>query len=235
MPVSPPLPRLLLIETSERVGHVALAEGLDVVQVRPLTETRRHARDLAPAVHEVLAAQGWRPRDIAAVVVSRGPGSYTGLRVGIMSAKTFAYATSCRLIGVDAFAAIASQVPTDLERVDVLADAQQDKVYYQPFAVRSQQWELAAPLVICPLAEWLTRRDPTAAVTGPGLDKYEQRLPPGIRRLAPKLRHATPAALALTGWQRWTAGTFDDPFRLEPLYLRPSSAEEQWQARTQRS
>ncbi len=71
-----------------------------------------------------------------AVLVSRGPGSYTGLRVGIMSAKTFAYATGCALIAVDTFAAIALQAPESVARVDVLADAQQDKVYVQSFARR---------------------------------------------------------------------------------------------------
>ena len=79
--------RLLLIETSGRVGQVALADGPSVVGVRRLEESRHHARDLAPAVADLLAAASWTPRDLSAVAVSRGPGSYTGLRVGIMSAK----------------------------------------------------------------------------------------------------------------------------------------------------
>src|SRR5206468_351809 len=88
-------PRLLILETSSQAGQVALAAGERLLGVRRLDEARRHARDLAPAVRELLVEQGWRPRDLHGVVVSRGPGSYTGLRVGIMSAKALAYATGC--------------------------------------------------------------------------------------------------------------------------------------------
>src|SRR5262249_57410856 len=96
-------PRLLLIETSSRAGLVALAEGGRLLGQRQLEEARRHARDLAPAVRDLLAGQNWRARDLHAVVVSRGPGSYTGLRVGIMSAKALAYAAGCELLDIRTF------------------------------------------------------------------------------------------------------------------------------------
>src|SRR5262249_48878627 len=96
--------RLLILETSCRRGLVALAAGTELRGVRRLDESRRHARDLAPAVAELLSEQGWKARDLQAVLVGRGPGSYTGLRVGIMSARALAYATGCALIGLDTFA-----------------------------------------------------------------------------------------------------------------------------------
>src|SRR5205823_13861207 len=99
----------LMVEPSGRAGLVALAEGMVLRGVRPLDEARRHARDLAPAVRQLLDAAGWQPRDLQGVIVSRGPGSYTGLRVGLMSAKTLAYATGCALLAVDTFTAIALQ------------------------------------------------------------------------------------------------------------------------------
>src|SRR5205807_5119629 len=102
-------PRLLILETSGRVGQVALARGPIILRTRQLSETRRHARDLAPAVAELLAAEGFTPRDLQGIIVSRGPGSYTGLRVGVMSAKALAYAVGCSLVAVDTFAAIALQ------------------------------------------------------------------------------------------------------------------------------
>src|SRR5262245_52282348 len=94
-------PRLLILETSGRLGQVAVAGGSALRERRRLDEARRHARDLAPAVADLLATQGWKARDLHAVIVSLGPGSYTGLRVGLMSAKTLAYATGCTLIGVE--------------------------------------------------------------------------------------------------------------------------------------
>ncbi|HEY8503823.1 MAG TPA: tRNA (adenosine(37)-N6)-threonylcarbamoyltransferase complex dimerization subunit type 1 TsaB, partial [Gemmataceae bacterium] len=124
--------RWLIIETSGRAAAVALADG-GAVEARPLPEGRRHARDLAARTRELLDARGLRARDLDGVIVSQGPGSYTGLRVGVMSAKALAYATGCRLVAVETFRAIARQAPPGATAVDVLADAQQGRVYAQPF------------------------------------------------------------------------------------------------------
>src|SRR5262245_20889227 len=148
-------PRLLLLETSGRVGQVALAHGESLLGLRRLDETRRHARDLAPAVRDLLAEHGWRPRDLHAVVVSRGPGSYTGLRVGVMSAKALAYATGCTLLAPDTFAAIAVQTPAAAQRLDVLADAQQDRVYVQRFRRSGEGvWAPETALAIQTVTQW---------------------------------------------------------------------------------
>jgi tRNA threonylcarbamoyladenosine biosynthesis protein TsaB len=130
MPESAPA-RSLILETSQRLAQVALAEGDQVIAARSLEEARRHARDLAPALHELLAERSWAARSLEAIFVSRGPGSYTGLRVGVMSAKVLAYATGCALLAVDTFAALARQSGAKL--VDVIADAQQERVYAQRF------------------------------------------------------------------------------------------------------
>ncbi len=221
-------PRLLIVETSSRIGQVALALGDDLRGVRQMDEARRHARDLAPAMAALLAEQGWRPRDVQAVIVSRGPGSYTGLRVGLMSAKTFSYAAGCALIAVDTFTAIALQAPASATRVDVIADAQQDKVYVQSFLRAATQWQPSSALAIRPVADWLAAREGSAWVTGPGLHKWAGRLPAEVLRLEASFWEPQAASLLRRGLPRYLAGESDDPWLLEPLYLRPSSAEEQW-------
>ena len=224
-------PRLLLLETSGRGGFAALAEGPALLRARRLDEARRHARDLAPATVELLAAQRWQARDLHAVVVSRGPGSYTGLRVGIMSAKTLAYATGCALIGVDTFAVVADQAPAGVGQMDVLADAQQDKVYVQSFVCEAAGWRPLNSLAVRPFAEWLAGRAPETWVTGPGLHRWAARLPDGVPVADAALWGPQPQSLLRLGWARYTAGERHDPFALEPLYLRPSAAEEQQRAR----
>jgi tRNA threonylcarbamoyladenosine biosynthesis protein TsaB len=224
-------PRLLILETSGRVGQVALAQGNVLRGVRRLDEARRHARDLAPAVSDLLAAQGWRPRDLHGVVVSRGPGSYTGLRVGIMSAKTLAYASGCAVLAVDTFAALAAQAPPDVTVLDILADAQQENVYVQRYA-RGGGGEVQAtsPLKIQALSEWLTeaeRADPLW-VSGPALRLHRGRLPSALRVVDEALWEPRPDSLLRLGLARYQAGLRDDLWTLEPLYLRPSSAEEKW-------
>jgi tRNA threonylcarbamoyladenosine biosynthesis protein TsaB len=222
------LPRLLILETSHAPGLVALAEGPRMVGRRRLDEARRHAHDLAPATGAMLADAGWKPRDLAGVIVSQGPGSYTGLRVGLMSAKTLAYATGCALLGVETFAAIARQAPEDADEVAVLADAQQGKVYIERFRRTPSGVEIVESLAIRVFEEWLATCPANVCLTGPGLETFG--------RVAAQHRTAppdtwTPAAetLLAIGLERFQAGERDDLFALEPLYLRPSSAEENWE------
>lgn len=227
-------PRVLILETSGRAGSVALAEGKTLLCTRRLDETRRHARDLAPAVRELFRTQGWKPRDVQAVFVSRGPGSYTGLRIGITSAKVFAYATGCALIGIDTFSAIAMQVPLGPDgpsspsnmgsQVDVLADAQQDKIYVQRFLSAVPQ----TPLAIVTVADWLVQPQHSGWVTGSGMRVLRDRLPATFRVVAEDHWDPRPESLLCLGLERFRRGERDAPFALEPCYLRPSSAEEKW-------
>lgn len=221
----------MILETSGKVGQVALARGSTLVGGRRLDETRRHARDLAPAVAELLTAQGWQPRDVQGVIVSKGPGSYTGLRVGIMSAKAFAYVTGCALLGVDTFAAIAAQVPQEAVRLDVLADAQQDNVYVQTFVRSGAEALPDSPLTIRSFSEWLASLEPDRWLTGPGLVKHQDRLPSGCRLVEAALWDPRPESLLCLGLARYSRGERDDLWTLEPLYLRPSSAEQKWEAK----
>jgi tRNA threonylcarbamoyladenosine biosynthesis protein TsaB len=226
-------PVLLILETSGRVGQVALARGSRLCGVRRLDEARRHARDLAPAVANLLDEQGFSPRDVQAVIVSRGPGSYTGLRVGIMSAKTFAYATGCVLLAVDTFAALALQAPPEANRLDVLADAQQDKIYVQRY-VRTgteEDWRPEVPLHIQKFADWTAQREEDVWVTGPGLAAYGSRLSDGALLVSSDRWDPQPESLLRIGLRRFRAGERDDFWSVEPLYLRPSAAEEKWQTR----
>jgi tRNA threonylcarbamoyladenosine biosynthesis protein TsaB len=221
-------PRLLILETSQRRGFVAVAQGTRLLGERPLDEARRHARDLAPACGDLLKGQGWRPADLHGVIVSRGPGSYTGLRVGVMSAKTLAYATGCALLGVETFAALAVQAPDEARTLDVIADAQQDKVYVQRFDRAGDGWQPRTSLAIVPVAEWLKTLTPDVWISGPGLEQHRAILPPSALLVAEEQRYPRPERLLRLGLVRHAASERDDPFTLEPLYLRPSSAEEKW-------
>lgn len=255
--------KALLLETSQKTGLVALAEGERVLGQRRLDEARRHARDLVPFVRALLDEQGWKARDLDAVIVSIGPGSYTGLRVGVMSAKTLAYATGCALVGVETFAALARQAPAAAERIDVLGDAQQGKVYLQrfqcsPLAPRADSAPVdASPpgtivsrsetttISLAPRAdsalriihfdEWLAAATAESAnnhwVTGPGLAVHADQTPPTVHVTSVEDWRIKAETLLLLGLERLRRGERDDPYQLQPLYLRASQAEQQWRGR----
>lgn len=215
----------LILETSGRVGKVGLARGAAVVRAVSLDDTRRHARDLAATVGELLKAESLAPAELTGVVVGRGPGSYTGLRVGLMSAKALAYATGCELIAVDTFAAIARQAPAGTQNVSVIADALQGQVYAQAFALRHDGWAAADSLRIEPVGAWASQLPEGVAVSGPGVKVYADRIPPHARVVTeadrePRVESVFAAAATLAPVTR------EGLFSLEPLYLRGSSAEE---------
>ncbi len=213
--------RFLIIDTSQRQGQVAVANGSAVLDTRHLQEARRHARDLAPSVKALLQEQGWQARELTGIFVARGPGSYTGLRVGLISAKILAYAIGCPLLGIDTFSAIACQVPGEPALIEVIADAQQGKVYAQRFDRR-----VAGELTIVPFLAWSATVSAGCVVTGPGLELYAANLPAEVCMAGKEHWLPRPESTLKLALERRQRGQKDDPFALEPLYLRVSSAEE---------
>lgn len=207
----------LLIETSGRGGAVGLVRNGAVVQEARLDESRRHARDLSLNVKQLLERESLKPADVASVIVSIGPGSFTGLRVGLASAKAFAYAMNCPLVPVPTFHAIAETMSEDVTCVDVVADALQGLMYVQRFE-REVRWRNLDDLRIMSISEW----KPDVTVTGPGANLVD-----GPRRMVlekPSLEGLWKASLGIPPLSRETV------FALEPLYLRGSSAEEKRKA-----
>lgn len=222
--------KYLLIETSVAQGKVGLAEGRRLLAQSALDIQHRHNRDLAPAISTVLQNAGWRPRDVSGVIVSRGPGSYTGLRVGIMSAKTFAYAVGCPLIPVETFRCLARQSPAEAELVDIIADAQQGQVYVQRFVrdMPERKWRSASDLAIEPIASWLERREPAAWASGPAILTHAKHLSGQNKLASPELCVPMLEPLLLEGIDTSAELSGKEMLAFEPLYLRSSSAEEKW-------
>lgn len=106
---------ILALETTARVGGVALLAESEVLREIPLDDGLRHGVALMPAAQELLREAGIAPTELAAVAVDVGPGSYTGTRIGVMSAKTLAFGAGVPLIGVGSLQALA------LDAIDLAA------------------------------------------------------------------------------------------------------------------
>jgi tRNA threonylcarbamoyladenosine biosynthesis protein TsaB len=215
----------LLIETSARAGRLGLARGDGVVGRFDLDPARRHARDLAAGVERLLADAGLTARGLAGVMVGVGPGGYTGLRVGLASAKALAYAVGCPLVAVPTFHAIAEQAPSEVASLLVVADALQGLAYVQRFARRDGVWMPADELRIALAADWLPWAAGDVWLSGPGLVAHSSLVPCHARVVPESDREPRVEGLLRAG-RRLTPVTREELFRLEPLYLRGSSAEE---------
>jgi tRNA threonylcarbamoyladenosine biosynthesis protein TsaB len=216
----------LVIDTAGRAGRVGLVRGGAVAGAVALDAARRHARDLTTAVDGLLRAGGLRPADLSDVTVSIGPGSYTGLRVGVMAAKALAYATGCALVPVPTFLAVAARAPAEAANLWVIADALQGQVYLQRFRRAAGGFVPTEPLRIEAASESLTGAPADAWFTGPGVAVYEStHIPQTCRLVAEADREPTVESLYAAG-RGVAPATRAELFALEPLYLRGSSAEE---------
>lgn len=205
----------LILETSGRT-RVGLAVGGAVVAAADLGGGRQHNRQLIPAIADLLRGHDVSPRDLAGVAVGTGPGSYTGLRVGLTAAKTIAYAVGCSLVAVPTFAAIAADVPGT---ADVIGDALQGTIYVQRFTDGLATTELG----IDTFEEWVKSLNNQIGVAGPGVLTFAAKLPADISR-SPVAEPTIEAVFRIA--TRTPSLSRDDLMRLEPLYLRGSSAEE---------
>jgi len=199
-------PLVLVMETSCARGGVALMRGEEPVAVRLFEEGMTHGRALLSVVCEVLAGADVGLREVDVFAVDAGPGSFTGLRIGAVAAKTLAWALEKPLavaLSVDALGAacLSSGVAPP---VACLMDAYRGLLYGALYAPERVFLELLEP------SEALARLPADATVVGDGRARYPE-IPVHVGRLA---------------FRAWRRGETVDPFEFVPLYMRRSEAEE---------
>ena len=222
------------IDTSGDVCAVALLDDGPagaVVRFRAeIAVPRAHGRRLAPLVAQAFEHVGEPVSALGLVAVAAGPGSYTGLRIGMSTAKGLALATGCAFAAVPTLQALAAtaRLPNSIHPSDkrhqpavvvAVLPSRRGEVYagaYRPGAVPE---ETAAPaaLALDEIADWMP---PGAALGGPGVGALD-----GLDIDAPRVEmRATGEAVARLGLARWRATGGDDPAAAEPLYLKPVAA-----------
>jgi tRNA threonylcarbamoyladenosine biosynthesis protein TsaB len=218
------------IETSGPLGSVAVVESGRVLREQALELGRQHGQSLIPAIRDVLADCGKKAIDCDLVAVSVGPGSFTGVRVGVVCAKTLAYAARCQLSAVDALHAVACNSPADVNRVNVICNAQRGDLFSATYGRDADgNWVSEAGYNVLSADSWMDGLQPLDTVSGPGVEKVTSLIVGRCRVLGPEFRIPQAAWIARLGNQAVEAGTTSDLWGVEPLYLGRSSAEVQWE------
>jgi tRNA threonylcarbamoyladenosine biosynthesis protein TsaB len=223
--------RILAIETSGRLGSVALLEiegDRSIVAAECRTPNgERTARSLLPTIHELLREYECRPADVNLVCVATGPGSFTGLRIGVVAAKTFAFATGARLVGVHTLAAIAAGIESrEPDRLWTVLDAQRQELFVASFTGRSLIDQAVPETEILPVAEWVARLAPGDTVAGPPLAKLREQLPAGVVVADDGIWEPMALPVGRLGVELFQRGGGMNPLELVPHYYRKSAAEE---------
>jgi len=223
-------PLVLGIETATFCGGVALVAGDRLVASHTLNSQATHSGRLLGAVERVLAESSVALAQLGGLAVSIGPGSFTGVRIGLSAAKGLALAAGLPLVGVSTLEALALRVGRDERLICPVVDARRGEVFASAY-----RWpngselpiEVIAPAVL-PIERFLQKLEGRCLFLGDGALRYREAIESemgGRACFAPPHRILPSAEeVAWLGLLRIEQGRPDDLRRLEPVYIRPSDA-----------
>lgn len=220
--------KILALESATLSGGAALLDGERLVGETTLSIALTHSERMMAVVDRLLADCGWSPRDLQGLAVSIGPGSFTGLRVGVATIKGLALALDLLVAPVPTLDALAATLPFAAAPVCPLLDARKGEVYCSLYRwqgdAMERQWDY---LALAPDAA-AARLDGPVIVLGDGVAAcrpYLARLGDAVMEAPPARRLPSPGVVAQLGHALLSAGKGVDAEVLAPLYLRPSEAE----------
>jgi tRNA threonylcarbamoyl adenosine modification protein YeaZ len=207
------------LETSGSVGSVAVIDEARVLAEETFERDLRHGRAILPSLEACLSRAGLDKRAMGLFAVGTGPGSYTGLRVGIMTAKTLAFVLGRPLVGVPSFDALAAELPPEAvagaASIVVASDARRERLYvgiYDP-ATRQRRGEIEAR----PLPQVLRDVPTPVVLAGAGLERFPALSGAALRSIEAHPRARAVARLALAELAR--GGPTPNLHPVAPLYL----------------
>ena len=204
------------VDTAERIGGVALYEDGVLAEERLMDAPLRHAESLIPLAERLLEESSRTRGEIERVSVNRGPGSFTGLRIGLATVNGLCQALSLPLAGVDGMYAYRSRLP-EARRVCVVLHSRRDLFYARWFAGAKPRGSTEL-LHEDELVERLRREERELTLAGSGAERVLDRIsdhPTVLLAPEPALR-PSPLAIARIGASEETV---DRLYRLEPLYV----------------
>ncbi|SHI81557.1 tRNA (adenosine(37)-N6)-threonylcarbamoyltransferase complex dimerization subunit type 1 TsaB [Aquimarina spongiae] len=212
---------LLCIETSTTNCSVAITNHERIIALsEDYNDSYSHAERLHVFIKEVIASAGITMRDIAAVAVSKGPGSYTGLRIGVSAAKGLCYALDIPLISVPTLLSLSKQVEAKIgEFIIPMLDARRMEVYASVFSsdyevVRKTNAEI---LDASSFSEYLEQGK--VHFIGNGVEKFSKICEhPNAIFISKKLPSANEMATVV--YSKFSSGSFEDVSYFEPYYLK---------------
>lgn len=223
----------LAIETSSRVGSVAVVEDGSVVAEEAFSHGLQHATGLLPMIDSMLRGRGRSPGDLQQVYVSAGPGSFTGLRIGITVAKSIALASpGVKLVAVPTLDVLAENAPAEAKHLVVVLDAKRGQIFTARYERDSGgDWVVREPAHLDTLAAMLERAARPLHLLGEGIPYHRQAIPNSADILITPADSWRPRAgvVARLGLAMARRGEFTDADVLAPIYVRKPEAEEKWE------
>jgi tRNA threonylcarbamoyladenosine biosynthesis protein TsaB len=218
-------PVVLALDTSSTVGGVAVTRGAEVLGEETWHAGGRQTVQVMPAAIRLCERAGLSLADVSLVAVATGPGSFTGLRVGVSLAKGVAAARGVPLVGISTLDVVASQFRDTGRDLVTLVDAGRGQIYAA--AYRNTRGDLTRRGEIAVLSEdelpAFVRDAGRSVFVGGELTPVRALVLgalPGVRVASPATTLRRPAHLAEAAFLRWLSGSTDQVATLQPLYLK---------------
>ncbi len=225
---TPDQPIIMALENSGMCGSIALVSPGLCVAESSLTISATHSKRLMGSIAAMLRDSGLDWPALDAIAVSLGPGSFTGLRISLATAKGIAMAADKRLIGIPTLDGLAAQVQTNL-LICPLIDARKNQIYTAFYRRHDGECQrLGSYMAVSPEELSAQIKEPVIFVGDGGVlyhDLLQDKLP-GLANFAdPAIFFPRAAAIGRLAVRHWQADIFLDPANAVPLYIRASDAE----------
>lgn len=225
--------KILAIETSTMLGGVAIAgENRGLIAETRLNVKTTHSERLMIAVHNTLLQSDLSLDDIDVYGVAIGPGSFTGLRIGLSTVKGLSYATGKPLVTVPTLDAFAMNFPCSVYPVCLMLDARKNEVYAAVFEWSEGRFEKVYGEITARPDNLLGQLKEKILFAGEGALLYQNIIRESLGERAvfasPEKMVPSPANVAVLGLSRAQAGEYTDAATAVPLYIRKSEAEVKW-------
>jgi len=222
-------PRILAVDSSSLTGSVALSQGETLIAESLLNVRSTHSEKLLRQIDLLLIETGWQLQDLDLLAAVTGPGSFTGLRIGVATIKGLAQVLDKPVVGISSLQLVAMNLPLCPVPICVFMDARKQEVYTQQF-----EWIAEGPRAldqgrVLPPQRLLEQLNSEVALVGDGVPLYRQlieKLAANKVRLPASSAHQPRASQA--AWLACRASLNQQAVNsaeLLPTYIRPSDAE----------
>ncbi|NQT46775.1 MAG: tRNA (adenosine(37)-N6)-threonylcarbamoyltransferase complex dimerization subunit type 1 TsaB [Candidatus Omnitrophica bacterium] len=221
--------RVLGIETSNPILSAALLDGNEIIAERAEETGMKHSSHLVPMIDEILKKCDLSLNEIDGIAVSNGPGSFTGLRVGVTTAKALAIAVNKPLVAVSSLIVLAESVSCVDEKICTLIDAKRNRVYIALFVWERNKLKrlVKDSLMLIDDIHKIKELSGKVLFIGDGAGLYKDKIQDcaKVKVLFPEklLNYPQAGFVAKLGLAALKKGKHSDPYKLTPTYLYPKT------------
>jgi tRNA threonylcarbamoyladenosine biosynthesis protein TsaB len=214
---------LLAIDTSTRNVAIAIYDGIQVPCETIWASRDYHTIELAPAIADTLSRAGLAFQALKLLAVATGPGSFTGLRIGLAVAKGIALACHIPIIGIPTLDIVAESQPVSLGiTLAAVLQAGRGRLAVGWYVAADGCWKLNPPIEIMDALQLSRHIHEPTLVCGELSEEQQHALARKYKNViltSPAHSVRRPSLLAELAWKRWQSGDVDDPASLSPTYL----------------